>query len=240
MLFLIVGGVLLAAVVAGYMYWRVGLYLVPEDSVAVTIDQHGFFSRLLPAGRQRLHPFERVELILSTRTQLASGQTADVTTRDAAGVVIHWSGPFRLQPAHITEAHSQRLRSLPNAERIITRQVDILLRRLVGQIPLRGLFLPSTRRRLEHQLNLLLAENLRPLGIDWLGISLQTIDLPREIVQALNKARAIETLDEAIRRLDPTTRQIVQGAYRLDELIHWDSYLPGLSRLAMRQAAISQ
>jgi hypothetical protein len=55
------------------------------------------------------------------------------------------------------------------------------------------------------------------------------------VIEAFNKAKAIETLDNAIRQIDPTTREIVRGAYQLDEILHWDAYLPGPSRLAMKR-----
>jgi hypothetical protein len=34
------------------------------------------------------------------------------------------------------------------------------------------------------------------------------------VAEALNKAVAIETLDSAIRQLDPTTREVVRSAYQ--------------------------
>jgi hypothetical protein len=55
------------------------------------------------------------------------------------------------------------------------------------------------------------------------------------VAKALNKAVAIETLDSAIRQLDPTTREVVRSAYQLDEILHWDAYLPVPSRHMMKR-----
>jgi regulator of protease activity HflC (stomatin/prohibitin superfamily) len=76
---------------------------------------------------------------------------------------------------------------------------------------------------------------LRGLGIVLSSLNLQAIELPDEVVEALNKAKAIEALDSAIRQVDSTTREVVRGAYQLDEVLHWDAYLPKPSRLTVKR-----
>jgi len=163
-----------------------------------------------------------------------------IATGDGLPVNINWSGTYALRPQLITEpeSRSQRLRGLPNAEKAIARQVDIHLRKLVGGQTIRELFNPATRERLERQLSQLLAERLKPQGIALNGINLQSIELPNEVAEALNKAKAIETLDGAIRQLDPTTREVVRGVYQLDEILHWDQYLPLPSRATMKKMEV--
>ncbi|MDX1522060.1 MAG: SPFH domain-containing protein, partial [Anaerolineae bacterium] len=201
-------------------------WVVLEDTVAITVDRNGFIKRRLPSGRHLLRPFERVDFTLETKGKLATGRVVAVTTSDGLAVHINWSGVYKLAPETITESISQRLRGLLAAEKAIARNTDIYLRKLVGSHTVRDLFNPTTRDRMERQLNQLLADRLKPLGIGFNGLNLQVIELPQEVAEAFNKAKAIETLDGVIRQLDPTTREVVRGAYQLDEILHWDAYLP--------------
>jgi regulator of protease activity HflC (stomatin/prohibitin superfamily) len=211
--------------------------VVAEDHVAVTVSKYGFIKRVLGSGRHLLYPGERIEFVLETKTKLARGQAANIATGDGLLLTVNWSGTYALCPEQITESHSQRLRGLLNAEKAITRNADIFLRKLIGGHNLGDLFNPALRERLERQLNHLLADKLKPLGITFNGLNLQAIDLPAELSEAVTKAKAIETLDSAIRHLDPATRDIIRGVYQLDEVLRWDSYLPVPSRHTMKKLA---
>ena len=216
--------------------------VVPEDHAAVTVNKDGFIKRVLPAGRHGLRPLERVDFTISTRTALASGRALDVATGDGILTRLHWSGTYALRPNLIADGdRSQRLRGLINAEKAITRNIDINLRRMVGAQQLSDLFKPAVRERLERQLSQLLADQLKPMGITFNKLNLQNIELPHEVTEALNKAKAMETLDNTIRHLDPATREVVRGVYQLDEVLHWDQYLPVPTRRTMgRLEAASQ
>jgi regulator of protease activity HflC (stomatin/prohibitin superfamily) len=231
---LTVGLIFLTTIAAAVFRYK-RMWVVGEDSIAVTVNHDGFFKRMLPAGRHMLHPFEKVEFTFETKTKFAGNRAASVATSDGIMVHINWSSTFVLQPDLITQNLSQRLRSLPNADRAMTRHTDICLRKLVGNCTLQDLFKPATRENIEHDLRQLLSERLNPMGIAIRSLFLQAIELPPEVIEAFNKAKAIETLDNAIRQIDPTTREIVRGAYQLDEILHWDAYLPGPSRLAMKR-----
>lgn len=209
--------------------------VVREDSVAITINRDGFIKRILPAGRHILQPFEKVEFSIETKNKLIINQAGAIATADGIPVNINWSGTYALNPEFITEKISQRLRGLTTAEKAIMRQTDICLRKLVGDYTLPDLFKPTTREKIERQLGQLLAERLKPQGIIFNGLNLQAIALPQEVAEAFNKAKAIETLDGAIRQVDPTTREVVRGAYQLDEILHWDAYLPSPSRMTMKR-----
>lgn len=209
--------------------------VVREDSMAITVNHDGFIKRILPAGRHVLQPFEKVEFSVETKTRLTINQVQAITTADGIPVKINWSGTYALRPEFITENVSQRLRGLTNGEKTIARQTDICLRKLVGDYTLPDLFKPATRERIERQLGQLLSERLKPQGIAFNGLNLQAIDLPQEVAEAFNKAKAIETLDGAIRQVDPTTREVVRGAYQLDEILHWDAYFPTPSRMTMKR-----
>lgn len=210
-------------------------YVVREDSVGITINRDGFIKRVLPAGRHILQPFEKVDFTVEIKTKLIANQAAAIATSDGIPVNINWSGTYSLKPELISENVSQRLRGLANADKAITRHTDICLRKLVGDYAVPDLFKPATRERVERQLSQLLADRLKPMGIVFNGLNLQAIDLPQEVAEAFNKAKAIETLDGAIRQVDPTTREVVRGAYQLDEILHWDAYLPTPSRLTMKR-----
>ncbi len=208
------------------------VWIVPEDNVAVTINKDGFIRRVLPAGKHRLGLKEMVDFSLDTRPKLATGQVMTLVTGDGISINIHWSGVFSVQPLLVKEKLNQRLRGLTNAEKAINRNVDIALRKLVGDYTLQDLFKPNLRERIERQLHQVVAGQVKPLAIVLLGLNLQEIELPDEVAEALNKAKAIQTLDGTIRQLDPTTREVIRGAYHLDEILHWDQYLPVPSRLA--------
>lgn len=222
-------------VIAAVAYRRRQIAVVAEDSVAVTVNRDGFVKRVLPAGRHLLRPFERIDFTVETKTKLVQSRAGSITTSDGIVTHINWSGTYAIEPTLIPAAanRSQKLRGLPNAEKAIARQVDIHLRKLVGGQTVSDLFNPSTRDRFERQLSRLLADKLKPMGIIFNGINLQVIELPGEVAEALNKAKAIATLDHTIRQLDPTTRDVVRGAYQLDEILHWDQYLPVPSRRTM-------
>jgi regulator of protease activity HflC (stomatin/prohibitin superfamily) len=209
--------------------------IVREDSVAVTINRDGFIKRVLPAGRHVLRPFEKVDFVLETKTKLIASQAAAIATGDGVPININWSGTYALKPELITENTSQRLRGLASPEKAITRHADICLRKLVGDYTVPDLFKPATRERIERQMSQLLADRLKPLGIVFNGLNLQAIELPQEVAEAFNKAKAIATLDGAIRQVDPTTREVVRGVYQLDEILRWDAYLPTPSRLTMKR-----
>lgn len=209
--------------------------IVSEDNIAITVDKNGFIKRVLAAGRHVLQPFEQVEFSVETKTKLAQGRATAIATSDGILAKIDWSGIYALRPDLITENRSQRLRGLLLAENAIARNADLLLRKLIGSHTIYDLFKPALRDRLERQLSQVMADRLKPLGIAFKSLNLQTIELPHEIAEALNKAKAIETLDGAIRQLDPTTREVVRGAYQLDEILHWDKYLPTPSRLTMHR-----
>ncbi len=223
------------AILGVVIFWSKQTQVVREDSVAITVNRDGFIKRVLPAGRHILQPFERVDFVLETKTKLVANQAAAIATSDGIPVNINWSGTYSLKPELITDNTSQRLRGLSNAEKAIIRNTDICLRKLMGDYAVPDLFKPATRERVERQLSQLLADRLKPLGIGFNGLNLQVIDLPQEVAEAFNKAKAIETLDGAIRQVDPTTREVVRGAYQLDEILHWDAYLPTPSRLTMKR-----
>jgi regulator of protease activity HflC (stomatin/prohibitin superfamily) len=235
MTLLIVSTIIFVILAAGGIFRFKQTRVVTEDSVAITVNRDGFIQRVLPAGRHVLHPFEKVDFSLETKTKLILNQATAIATSDGIPVNINWSGTYALKPELITENISQRLRGLGNVEKTIARQADICLRKLVGDYSVPDLFKPATRERIERQLSQLLADRLKPQGIGFNSLSLQAIDLPKEVTEALNKAKAIETLDGAIRQVDPTTREVVRGAYQLDEILHWDAYLPTPSRLTMKR-----
>ena len=225
------------AVLTAFIYRQRQMSLIPEDSIAVTLDKDGFVKRVLPGGRHLLRPFERIGFTVETKTKLVKGRATTITTNDGIDTHINWSGTYAIDPDLIPAAanRSQKLRGLPNAEKAIGRNVDLVLRKLVGSHTVHDLFNPTTRDRFERQLSQILIDRLKPMGIALNGINLQAIELPHEVAEALNKAKAIETLDGAIRLLDPTTREVVRGAYHLDEILHWDQYLPLPSRLTMKR-----
>ncbi|MBN1218540.1 MAG: SPFH domain-containing protein [Anaerolineae bacterium] len=237
MIFLIMAiiSLIILTTIAMTLFRRSKTRVVPEDTVAVTVDRDGFVRRILPAGRYVLHPFERIEFNIETRATLAVGRAEAIASRDGVLININWSGVYNVSPHLITEKVSQRLRGLSNASPTMMRNVDICLRQLAGNYTVEEFFKSATRERIERQLGQLVAERLRGLGIVLSSINLQAIELPAEVAEAINKAKALAALDGAIRQLDPTTREVVRGVYQLDEILHWDNYLPRPSRLTMKR-----
>jgi regulator of protease activity HflC (stomatin/prohibitin superfamily) len=232
--------ILLILIAAGLaLFWGKKRQVVAEDNVAVTVNKDGFIKRILPPGRHTLAPFEKIEFTLETKNKLTANQAAQIATADGVLVTINWSGIYTLNPQLITENVSQRLRNLPYAEKAIARQTDICLRKFIGEQTTPELFNPAIRERLERHLSQLVADRLKSLGIVLVSLNLQAIDLPREVTEAMNKARAMAALDNAIRQLDPATREVVRGVYQLDEMLHWDHYLPVPTRLGMKRLETS-
>jgi regulator of protease activity HflC (stomatin/prohibitin superfamily) len=236
MTFLIASITLLILTTVGVAIFRyLKTWIVCEDTVTITVDRDGFIKRVLPAGRHVLYPFEKVDFTVETRARLAANRATAIATNDGLQINVNWSGVYTLSPELIADQVSQRLRSLPDAGRTIARNVDICLRKLVGNYTVQDLFKLTIRERIERQLGQLVADRLKGLGIALTSLNLQAIELPDEVAEALNKAKAIEALDGAIRQLDPTTREVVRGVYQLDEILHWDAYLPTPSRLTVKR-----
>jgi regulator of protease activity HflC (stomatin/prohibitin superfamily) len=208
--------------------------VVPEDQAAVVVDRHEFIRRTLPAGVHWLRPgLERVAFTFETQVKLGRATASAVSTADGVPLQIAWSGTYYRDPSLITDKVSQRLRALPGAERSLERQVDIALRRLIGDYTLVELFKPAIRDRIERQLSGTVANRLKPAGVVVNEIDLQAMDLPLELATALNQARAIEALDAVIRHSDAATREVVSGAHKLEELLSWSEYLPPYGRYAL-------
>lgn len=226
----------LGLVAAGWSFFRwKRLWIVAEDTVAVTIDKDGFFKRVLPSGRHILRPFESVEFTLETKPSRAAGCATTVVTADGVPLNLNWSAIYACEPALITEQLSRRLRGLLKAEAALSRNIDLAMRRIVGDYALAELFKPAIRERIERQVGQVVADKVKVAGVALTTFDLQVLELPGEVAEALNKAKAIETLDGTLRRLDPATREIVRGVYQLDEILHWDQYLPVPSRRTMKR-----
>ena len=234
-LLIIVSGLAMSLAAAVAIYRKIRSVVVPEDHVAVTANKHNFIKRVLPAGKHLLRPKERVDFLLDTRTKLAAGSASAIATAEGVAVRVSWSGTYALRPELITDSRSQKLRGLQHAERAISRNVDLALRRRLGNHTTPQLFNPSLRCELEEQLNHSITPRLKPLGVALNGINLQEIELPAEVTDALNKATALTALDHVIRDMDPASREIVRGVYQLNEVLHWDQYLPVPSRRAMQK-----
>ena len=237
MTFLLISSIItMVLVTIGVILFRQArVQIVAEDSAAVTVDKDGFIQRVLPPGRHVLKPFEKIDFTLETKPGLTTGQARRIVTGDGILIDVNWSGVYAVQPDLVTDKLNQRLRGLIHGDKAIARNVDIFLRKFMGDYVTQDLFKPAIRERIERQLNQVVAERLKTLGIVLNGLNLQAIELPGEVTEAFNKAKAIETLDGTIRQLDPTTRKIVQGVYQLDEILHWDQYLPTPSRLTMKR-----
>jgi regulator of protease activity HflC (stomatin/prohibitin superfamily) len=223
------------AAVAGFFFWQQRRCVVAEDTVAITVDGDGFIKRVLPSGRHLLRPFEKIDFILSVKPSRTGGYAAMVVTADGIPLTLNWSLIYACEPGLITEHLNRRLRGLLLAEAALSRHIDIALRRIVGGYPLPELFKPAIRERIERQVAHLVADKVKVAGLTLTSLDLQVFELPGEVAEAFNKAKAIETLDGTIRRLDPTTRDIVRGVYQLDEILHWDHYLPVPSRRTMKR-----
>jgi len=225
--------------------WLVYLYqhnqvTVPEDHKAVVVDRQGFIKRVIPAGTHQLKfGLEKIEFMFEDKTKLAKGLATEIPTAEGILLNIQWSGTYTPDIGLITEKVSQRLRGLPKTEAGLQRQVDIMLRRLVGAYTLRDLFKPAIRDRIERQLGQALKSKLQPSGIILNGIDLQAIVPPDEILHALNQAQAIQTLDQAIRTSDGTTRNLMTGAHQFEEMLEWSKLFPPYGRYALSQPASS-
>lgn len=212
--------------------------IIPEDHSALVVDRRGFVKRVLPAGSHHLKlGLEAIEFVFETKAKLAQGCATGLPTSGGILLNIKWAGVFTRDPGLITEKVSQRLRGYANTETALQRQVDVVLRRLVGAYTLRDLFNPAIRERIERQLSETLKSKLEPSGVVFGNFDLLTITPPEEVLHALNQAQAIQTLDSAIRASDGATREIVTNAHQLEEMIEWGKMLPPYGRYALAQSS---
>lgn len=219
--------ILTGLAVATVIYIRRQTIIVPEDQNAVLSDQHGFITRVLPAGVHRPGlRREHVAFTFETKPRLTRGRADDVPTSEGISLQLQWSGIYACDPDLITDKRSQRLRALPMADKMLQRQVDLTLRRLVGDHTVQDMFRPSLRTRLERQVLSTIQPNLTAVGIRVMGIDLETVSLPNEVASAFNQAKAIQTLDAVLRQSDPATRSVITHAHEYEELLAWEKLFP--------------
>ena len=221
-----------------YLLFRQTTVLVPEDNNAVVVDKHNFVKCILPAGVHHLKPgLEKIEFTFETKPKLTQGMALDIPTNEGVLVKLDWSGIYARDASLINERMSQKLRGLPTAEKAIQRHVDLALRRLVGTYTVQDLFKPQIRERIERQLTELLRDKVKASGIALMSLNLQAIHLPPEVEAALNQAKAIQTLDIALRTSDVATREMVVAAHHLDDLLEWEKLLPPYGKYMLAKQA---
>ena len=228
-------------ILAGFYYViQKNTVVIPEDHNAIVVDRSKFVKRVLPAGQHHLKPgLEAIEFVFETKAKLTQGCTIGLPTSEGILLDITWSGAFTRDPDLITENVSQRLRGYANTEKAIARQVEVILRRLIGAYILRDLFNPTIRERIERQVSETLKSKLAPSGISIANFDLGIIKPPEEVLHALNQAQAIQTLDSAIRASDGATRQIVANAHQLEEMIAWEKMLPPYGRYTLAKSSLN-
>lgn len=120
------------------------------------------------------------------------------------------------------------MKLLPNADKIVTRQVDLRLRRLMGQHRLDDMLNPNVWQRDEQQVLAVLSTKLSSSGIRLIGFDIERVVPPPEIARAQNQAIAIRQYDAAIRDSAPETRRLLTYDPLFQELFVLQATRPGM------------
>lgn len=176
---------------------RAGVVVVPERKVAVIFNRLGFYTGLRDTGLGFVLPFwERVGFYLDSGPKPAQITVRDMHTSDQVPVTISLSLFYRLNPWEMQpELRPQLIDLLElSAMGMLQRQVEHLLRRLVGQQEIGDLLQSGARAHLEDCLANQLPRHVSRLGIVIQGlVMLGDITLPERVQAELNLAHQART-----------------------------------------------
>jgi regulator of protease activity HflC (stomatin/prohibitin superfamily) len=212
---LVVTGDWWASLIAGIVFTTVilalkaGIVVVPTRKAAVVFNRLKFYTGLRGPGLGFIFPFwEHVEFYLDLRPKIAQMTIRDIHTCDQVPVAISLSLFYRLNPWEMRPALRPHLIDLLelSAVPILQRQVEHLLRRLVGLQGIATLLQPDVRAYLEDCL-----ANELPRHVGWLGV-----DISGRVM--LGNIALPETVQAEINLAHQTQIHVRARAYTLNEL----------------------
>lgn len=224
--------VALAALIFGP--WLVGKYLwvrVPAMSAGLVYNlETKAFQRFLLPGRHLLHPLEHVKKVVSTAPGFVTG---DCKAQTDGGVVVavQWSLTYCLNPAAIEEFLQPNMANtlLKSVEPMLRTHMNNCVTYLFDQHSVGAVCAAGARQRLERELRDLVVERLAPFGIQTYRVILRNVQLPPDVLAAVeaahkqemmahSEARALERLHQAVSKFSETDMERLLHLRQLQEL----------------------
>lgn len=182
----------------------------------------GAFSRFLPAGRHLLIPyFEYLKATLDLSFQAASGTTKGAHTAEGLPVEIDWWMSYQLTPLTLSaEMKKTMSRALPNfAEGMAKNHGINCLQQVVEQFTVEELCRPGIQVKLEEKFLEKVAARLAPFGFFVPRVMIHKIQLPQDVLNAVEEAHERDIQAQALKRLYEVLDQFDDNTMsRLEEL----------------------
>jgi len=189
------------------------------------------FSRFLSPGRHWIRPLEQIKAIASTAPGVTNGECKRAQTDGGVTVDIKWSFAYRLNPAAIADDLRPNVANmlLKSIEPLFHTHVNNCITYLFDQHTVATICEHGARQRLERELRDLVAERLAPFGVQTYRVILKSIELPLDVVAAVeashkqelladSEARALERLHQAISKYSPADMERLLQLRQLQEM----------------------
>jgi regulator of protease activity HflC (stomatin/prohibitin superfamily) len=174
------------------------------------------FKRFLEEpGWYILSPFDHLRSTLNLGFQVATGTTKGARTAEGLPVTLEWWLSYQLKPLSLPDYMRPGMsRALAQfAEGMVKNHGINCLQLVVEQCSVEDLCRPGIQQQLEQAFKERLAERLKIFGIEVARAMVHSIELPREVVTAMeeaherevhshSEAEALERLHEVISKFD--------------------------------------
>ena len=228
-------GIIVAAAVLLFAPWFINKYVwvrVPAMNTALVYNvETKAFSRFLLPGRHWIRPLEQVKKFAPIAPSFVSGECVQAQTDGGVTAAVKWSVTYCLNPATITA----ELR--PNVANMLLKRIDSLLHThvnncityLFDQQTVETIRATGARQQLERKLRDLVVARLSPFGIQVYRTMLTSIDLPPDVVAAVeaahqeeirahSEARTLERLQLAVSQFSDSDMERLLQLRQLQEM----------------------
>jgi hypothetical protein len=168
---------------------------------------------------------EEVVATISTAPTSVKGHSKGVQTIGGLALAIEWSLTYSLNPFKATATNWPKLaRSLPQQSAVIAQKyMNNSLQHIIGECTIEHLTQTGAHKRLEQQVQQLLAQRLASLGFEIGSVMIGAIEMPLHIKKALEAAHEhhlqMETEVKGLARMQQVVSQFSEGdMQRLMEL----------------------
>jgi hypothetical protein len=213
--FVLVGICIVAFVV--FVPWFVDRHIwvrIPAMSTGLVYNvETKAFSRFLMPGRHLLRPLDQLKKVVPIPPSIASGECGRAQTDGGVNVSAKWSLAYRLDPTAVAPELRPNVANmlLKSIEPLLHTHINNCITHLFDQQTVATVCDRGARQRLERELRDLVAERLLPFGVQTYRVILKSVDLPRDVMVAVEAAHKQELLAEsearALERLHQVIRQ---------------------------------
>ena len=206
--------------------------VIPEWHIGVVYSrERQAFARLLPAGRHLIWPgLEQLRGTIATVGQSAQAVTA-VQSRGGLSLKVEWSVSYSLEPERLpaTKQSQLALKLVTKSGLILRKYATNGLRHIAGDLSLDELSQPGSHARLERELRQQLRTQLTDLGFNISKVMIGQIQLPANVLAALEaahekelqaeqEARTLARLHEVISQFSEADMQRLMELERIHKL----------------------